>query len=393
MTFDDMLAQILELLEREKRLSYRALKRRFDLDDAYLEDLKDELIYAKQLARDEEGRVLVWAGVPETSTAPAPVTTRAHEPEPLSYTPRHLAEKILTSRSSLEGERKQVTVFFCDLANSTPLATRLGPEAMHRLLNQFFELALDQVHRYEGTINQFLGDGFMALFGAPLAHEDHAQRAVLAAVGLRQRLHTGPDTLSQQIGTEVDVRLGLHTGLVIVGAIGDNLRMDYTAIGDTTNVASRLQHVAAPGQIVISEATHRLVAGYCTARSLGALSLKGKAEPLRAWEVLAAREARTRLEVEAERGLTPFVGRARELHLLADCFAQAEAGHGQVVCMVGEPAIGKSRLLLECRRRLGTAATWREGHAMSFGRAMAFHPLIDLLKRNFRRNVCGVPHR
>jgi class 3 adenylate cyclase/tetratricopeptide (TPR) repeat protein len=317
---------------------------------------------------------------------PLPSANRAPDQRfqaPQAYTPRHLAEKILTSRAALTGERKQVTVLFCDLPDSTPLAARLGPEAMHTLLNRFFELALGEVHRYEGTINQFLGDGFMALFGAPIAHEDHARRAVLAAVGLQRRLREGPAVLGQPPGVEVAVRMGLNTGLVIVGAIGDNLRMDYTAIGDTTNVAARLQQAAAPGQSIIAEATHRLVAGYCTTRALGALTLKGKAEPVSAWEVLATSETRTRLEVEAERGLTLFVDRERELRLLHECFAQAEAGHGQVVFLVGEVGMGKSRLLLEFRQRLGTAATWLEGHALSFGRSMALHPMIDLLKRNF----------
>jgi class 3 adenylate cyclase len=191
------------------------------------------------------------------------------------------SQAILTSRAALEGERKQVTVLFCDLANSTALAERLGPEAMHALLNHFFELALGEVHRYEGTINQFLGDGFMALFGAPIAHEDHARRAVLAAVGIRQRLHAGSTPLGQPYGVEVTVRLGLNTGLVIVGAIGDNLRMDYTAVGDTTNVAARLQQAAAPGQIRISETTHRLVAGYCTTQSVGELLLTGRLDEAR----------------------------------------------------------------------------------------------------------------
>ena len=197
MTFDDILAQVLELLQREGRVSYRALKRRFDLDDDYIEGIKDELIYAKKLAVDEENRVLVWVGeqdsCPTTSsrihTQNSPAAPALdHEREPLSYTPKHLAEKILTSRSALEGERKQVTVLFCDLANSTPIAERLGPEHMHTFLNRFFELALSEVHRYEGTINQFLGDGFMALFGAPLAHEDHARRAVFAALALQRTL-------------------------------------------------------------------------------------------------------------------------------------------------------------------------------------------------------------
>src|SRR6266446_9532063 len=231
MTFDDILAQVLALLQREGRVSYRALKLRFDLNDDYIEGIKDELIYAKKLAVDEEHRVLVWVGgqaaasalppVPETpDLTSAPATDQAREP--LAYTPKHLAEKILTSRSALAGERKQVTVLFCDLANSTPIAERLGPEHMHTLLNRFFELALQEVHRYEGTINQFLGDGFMALFGAPLAHEDHARRGVLAALAF-QRTLTEAD-LGQQYEVECAFRIGLNSGLVVVGSIGDNLR-------------------------------------------------------------------------------------------------------------------------------------------------------------------------
>ena len=187
MTFDETLVRVLELLQREGRVSYRALRRRFDLDEEYLEDLKAEIVQAKKLAIDEGGAVLVWTG----NTASAAVVMSTQERVPLAYTPRHLAEKILTSRAALIGERKQVTVLFCDLANSTALAERLGPEAMHTLLQHFFELALREVHRYEGTVNQFLGDGFMALFGAPVAHEDHARRAVLAALGLQRSLRGG----------------------------------------------------------------------------------------------------------------------------------------------------------------------------------------------------------
>src|SRR5882724_11331364 len=196
MTFDELFARVCEALQREQRISYRALRRRFALSDEDLADLKDELIAAKQLAVDEDNRVLVWVGVPGTAPPPPPATPEpapppamAHAREPLAYTPRHLAEKILTSRSALEGERKQVTVLFCDLQNSTAIAAHIGPDNMHALLNRFFDLALEEVHRYEGTINQFLGDGFMALFGAPIAHEDHARRAVLAALALRQTLH------------------------------------------------------------------------------------------------------------------------------------------------------------------------------------------------------------
>jgi class 3 adenylate cyclase/tetratricopeptide (TPR) repeat protein len=303
---------------------------------------------------------------------------------PEAYTPKHLAEKILTSRSALEGERKQVRVLFVDVSGFTSLSERLDPEEVHRLMNGAFDLMLAEVHRYEGTVNQFLGDGIMALFGAPIAHEDHAQRAVHAALGIRKALEGYQDELRSRRGISFQVRQGLNTGLVVVGSIGNDLRMDYTAVGDTTNVAARLQAAADPGRIVISEATHRLVGGYFYTRSLGEFPLKGKAEPVRAWEAISARVARTRLEVGAEGGLTPFVGRDRELQLLFECFEKAKAGHGQVVFIVGEPGIGKSRLLLEFRRRLGDEATWSEGRSMSFGRAMAFHPLIDLLRRNFR---------
>ncbi|HXV50456.1 MAG TPA: adenylate/guanylate cyclase domain-containing protein, partial [Candidatus Binatia bacterium] len=188
---------------------------------------------------------------------------------PDSYTPKHLAEKILSSKSALEGERKQVSVLFVDVVGSTSLSERLDPEDMHELINRAVELMLGEVHRYEGTVNHFLGDGIMALFGAPIAHEDHAQRAVHAALGIRQALSAYGDELKRRRGINFHVRQGINTGLVVVGRIGSDLRMDYTAIGDTTNVAARLQQSADPGRIVISDVTHRLVAGYFHTRSLG----------------------------------------------------------------------------------------------------------------------------
>jgi class 3 adenylate cyclase/tetratricopeptide (TPR) repeat protein len=315
-------------------------------------------------------------------SGPSPGQSRFTSPE--AYTPKHLAQKILTSRSALAGERKQVTVLFVDVSGFTSLSERLDPEDVHGLMNRAFELMLAEVHRYEGTVNQFLGDGIMALFGAPITHEDHVQRAVHAALGIRKGLEGYQDELWSRRRIGFQVRQGLNTGLVVVGSIGNDLRMDYTAVGDTTNVAARLQAAADPGRILMAEATHRLVAGYFHTRPLGALALKGKAEPVRAWEVISARVARTRLDVEVERGLTPFVGRDRELQLLFECFEKAKTGHGQVVFIAGEPGIGKSRLLLEFRQCLGEEATWLEGRSISFGRSMAFHPLIDLLQRNFR---------
>jgi class 3 adenylate cyclase/tetratricopeptide (TPR) repeat protein len=302
---------------------------------------------------------------------------------PQSYTPKHLAEKILTTGSALKGERKQVTVLFVDVSGFTSLSERLDPEEVHRLMSRAFDLMLAEVHRYEGTVNQFLGDGIMALFGAPIAHEDHARRAVHAALGIGRALETYQAELAPR-GISFRARQGLNTGLVVVGAIGSDLRMDYTAVGDTTNVAARLQQAGEPGRVTISEATHRLVRGYFETRPLGELHLKGKAEPVTAWEIVAAHETRTRLEVEADRGgLTPFVGRERELGSLVDAFERARAGQGQLAFIVGEAGIGKSRLLLELRRRIADGAAWQEGHCLSFGKAMAFHPLVDLLQRQF----------
>jgi class 3 adenylate cyclase len=302
---------------------------------------------------------------------------------PRAYTPKHLAEKILTSASALQGERKQVTVLFVDVSGFTSLSERLDPEEVHGLMSRAFELMLAEVHRNEGTVNQFLGDGIMALFGAPIAHEDHARRAVRAALGIERALAGFQQELSPR-GITFRARQGLNTGLVVVGSIGGDLRMDYTAVGDTTNVAARLQQVGEPGRVTISESTYRLVHGYFETRRIGDIHLKGKAEPVSAWEIIGEHETRTRLEVESERGLTPFVGRERELTVLLDAFERARAGEGQAVFLVGEAGIGKSRLLLELRRRVEDRALWQEGHCLSFGSGMTFHPLIDLVRRRFR---------
>jgi class 3 adenylate cyclase/tetratricopeptide (TPR) repeat protein len=313
---------------------------------------------------------------------PAPA---ARFTSPQSYTPKHLAEKILTSRTALEGERKQVTVLFADVSGFTSIAERLDPEEVHQLMNRAFELILGEVHRYEGTINQFLGDGVMALFGAPIAHEDHAQRAVHAALGMQRVLQGYGAELQRTRGITFRVRMGLNTGPVVVGSIGDNLRMDYTAVGDTTNLAARMLNLAEPGQVVLAEDTHKAVSGYFVTRPLGERAIKGKAEPVSAYEVVRARGLRTRLEVGAERGLTPFVGREPELSFLQERWAEARARRGQVVCLMGEAGIGKSRLLLEFQRRLADEpVTWLTGRCISYGKEMAYLPIIDLLKHNFQ---------
>lgn len=302
---------------------------------------------------------------------------------PLPYTPPHLAQRILTLRSALEGERKLVTVMFCDIANSTPLAARVGAEAMHALLNDFFEAALAEVHRYEGTVNQFLGDGFMALFGAPLAHEDHARRALLAALGLRRRLRE----MSGQAAPlrDVRVRMGINTGTVVVGKIGDNLRMDYTAVGDTTNLAARLQQHAEPDVIRTSEATRRAAQPHFEFRALGKQALKGMAEPVDVYDLVAARAADdVGVEIEAARVSSPLVGRDHEQAALLASLAALCEGRGGVVLVRGEPGAGKSRLIAEARRLGGfERLLWLEGRALSFGRHLSYWPFIEILRKCF----------
>jgi class 3 adenylate cyclase/tetratricopeptide (TPR) repeat protein len=305
---------------------------------------------------------------------------------PQSYTPRHLAEKILTSKAAIEGERKLVTVLFCDLVNSTSLAERIGAEAMHTLLNQFFEVALAAVHRYEGTINQFLGDGFMALFGAPIAHEDHARRAVLAALGVQGEFGGTAPRLTDPSGTPLAIRIGLNTGLVVVGAIGDNLRMDYTAVGDTTNLAARLEQAAQPGAILLSEATKRLLKGEVQLEALGPLQVKGKDEAVEAYRVLGLVPHPAPSELRVGPRLSRFVGREREVSALRDLLDQVERGQCQVVGLVGEPGVGKSRLLYEFwQALLSQQVRYLEGHCVSYGSGVPYLPLVEVL-----RNSCAL---
>jgi class 3 adenylate cyclase/tetratricopeptide (TPR) repeat protein len=323
---------------------------------------------------------------PECAHPVAAAATQPRFASPDSYTPKHLAEKILKSRSALEGERRQVTVLFADMAGFTSLAERLDPEEVHRVVNSCFELISAEIHRFEGTINQYTGDGVMALFGAPIAHEDSARRAVHAALGIQRALSEYSHQLQTERGFTVAMRIGLNTGPVVVGRIGDDLRMDYTAVGDTTNLAARMQQTARPGTVIVTEATHKAVEGFFETRDLGPLAVKGH-DPVRAFEVQRPRGTRSRIEIGQERGLTPFVGRARELALLVDHFREAAAGRGQVMFVAGDAGIGKSRLLHELRQAIaeaGLPATWLEGQCVSFGQSIPFLPIVDLLRKNFR---------
>jgi class 3 adenylate cyclase/tetratricopeptide (TPR) repeat protein len=382
MTFEEILDHAIAMLQRRGRLTYGTLKRQFQLDDAALEDLKNELIEGQRLAVDERGNVLVWTS--ETGTAAPAVAGPAEIPArtPLTYTPPYLADKILTSRSALEGERKQVTVLFADLKGSTELIAGLDPEEARQLLDPALHHMMDAVHRYEGTVNQVLGDGIMALFGAPVAHEDHAVRACYAALAMQAAMRHYAEDVRRSHGLEMQARVGLNSGEVVVRAIGNDLHMDYSAVGETTHLAARMEQLATPGTIRLSAATLRLVEDLVQVTALGPVPVKGLEEPVEVFELVGASSVRRRLQAAAVRGLTPFVGRQHELEALHQALARAQTGHGQVVALVGEAGVGKSRLVYECVHSRRTQG-WRvlESASVSYGKATPYFPVIDLLKR------------
>ncbi len=299
--------------------------------------------------------------------------------------PESLAEKFRAARD-LAGERKQVTVLFCDIAGSTTIAAGLDAEVYRELLDQYAALAMREIYRFEGIVNQLAGDGFMALFGAPIAHEDAPQRAVRAAVAIRDALALFNADLQRQRGLTLPARIGINTGPVVVGTVGNDLKMDYTAIGDTTNLAARLEGLAAPGTILISETTARLVRGIATLRSVGPLAVKGKAEPVAAFEVLAARELESPMLVAAERGLTPLVGREEELALLDAGFRRIAGRYAQVVAVDGDAGSGKSRLIYEFKQRLlagGDAVCFFEGRCAALNQTVPLAPFVSMLRQYF----------
>jgi class 3 adenylate cyclase/tetratricopeptide (TPR) repeat protein len=277
-----------------------------------------------------------------------------------------------------------VTVLFADAVGFTPISERLDEEEVYDLMQGCLARMMDAVHRYEGTITQFIGDGVMALFGAPIAHEDSARRAVAAALEMQKSLDDYAAEVKNRHAVECRFRVGLNTGPVVVGKISDNLDMDYTALGDAVNLAARMEQLAEPGTVHLSENTYRAVQDYFECETLGALTVKGKAEPVVAYRAVRARPVRTRFEAAVERGLTPFVGRDQELAALRGCLEQAKRGQGQVMFVSGEAGVGKSRLLLEFRRSiLDEAVTWLEGQCISYGNRIPYLPMIDILKSNF----------
>jgi class 3 adenylate cyclase/tetratricopeptide (TPR) repeat protein len=311
--------------------------------------------------------------------------TAGKSASPEAYTPKHLAEKILTSKSALEGERKQVTVLFADLKGSMELLADRDPEEARKILDPVLELMMDAVHRYEGTVNQVMGDGIMALFGAPLAHEDHAVRACYAALRMQESVAQYAEGVFRSHGVPIQIRIGLNSGEVVVRAIGSDLHMDYTAVGQTTHLAARMEQMATPGTILLAPATLQLAEGYVHVTARGPVAVKGLPAAVEIYALTGASAQRTRLHAAAARGLTRFVGRDTELEQIRRALALAHDGHGQLVALVGEPGVGKSRLVYEFTHSHRTQ-DWLilQAGSVSYGKATSYLPVIDVLKAYFK---------
>ena len=302
------------------------------------------------------------------------------------YLPGDLMEKILAQQDKLEGERKQVTVMFCDMEGFTALSEKLGPEEAYSVMDRVYEILIRRVHDYEGTVNEMTGDGIMALFGAPVALEDAPQRAIRSAYDIHRSMSKFNEKyrLESKKVFPMKMRIGIHTGPVVVGSLGNDLRVEFKAVGDTVNLASRMEEIAEPGTTYVTEVTFRLTEGIFRFESLGERRVKGKKKPIRVYRVIAPSTRRTRFDISAERGLTPFVGRERELELLLDGFERSKRGRGQAFSITAEAGVGKSRLLYEFRKAVANEdVSFLEGKCLSFSRGVAYHPIIDILKTQF----------
>ncbi len=398
MKFYETVDQISALLRQRGRVAYRALKREFSLDDEALEDLKAELIDAQRVATDEDGKVLVWTGSleskvqsPESEKQKPAVTgqtldARLSDPRqrpPISYTPAHLAERIRAA--VVTDERKTITALFADLKGSTALIEGLDPEEARAIIDPALQLMMDAAHRYEGYVAQVLGDGIFALFGAPISHEDHPQRALSAALRMQEDMRRYSDDLRRSGKAPLQMRVGVNTGEVVLRSIRkDDLHADYVPVGHSTNLAARMEQLASPGTILVTAYTHHLTEGYFEFKPLGETQIKGVAESLPIYEVLGAGPLRTKLQVSVRRGLTRFVGRHSELEHLQQALAQGRAGRGQIVGVMGEPGLGKSRLFYEFKLLAQSGCLVLEAYSVSHGKASPYLPVIELLMTYFQ---------
>jgi class 3 adenylate cyclase len=385
MTFEELLDQAIALLQRRRRLTYRALKRQSDLDDDYLEDLKAELIQGQRLAADEDGEVLVWTGGTDVSPRTTqPMPQPGTQPGAADAPPTPILSAPAMPPSS-DAERRQLTVLFCDLVDSTALASQLDPEDLRSIVRAYQTTCAEVIQRFDGHIAQYLGDGLLVYFGYPQAHEDTVQRAVRSGLGMVEALGTLNTRLEQEYGVRLAVRLGIHTGLVVIGEIGSGGQQEQLALGETPNIAARLQGLAAPDTVVISAATAHLIHGYFVCQPLGAPALKGLTQSLQIYRVLHESGAQTRLDLVMPHDLTPLVGRDEEVGLLHRRWDQVIAGMGQVVLLSGEAGIGKSRLVRVLKDHITSAPhihiEWR---GSPYHQQSALYPVIDHLQRLLR---------
>jgi class 3 adenylate cyclase/predicted ATPase len=381
MHFYDIIDQVIALLKQRGRASYRALKVQFHLDDEALEALKEELLYAHAVV-DDQGRGLVWTGNVEGSIEiPAP-PSQSIPSTPIQATPSiELASPVVTSRTP-EAERRQLTVMFIDLVESTSLSSQLDPEDLREVIQAYQRVCAEVINRFDGHIAQLLGDGLLVYFGYPQAHEDDAHRAVRTGLGILDAMGDLNTRLQRDKGLELALRLGIHTGLVVVGDMGGQGRQEQLALGETPNIAARIQGLAAPNTLLISDATLRLVQGYFEYQELGEHTLRGVTAPVVVYRVLNESGARGRLDVAATRGLTPLVGRESEVTLLQERWEQAKSGQGQVVLLTGDAGIGKSRLVQMLKDHVTQEPhTCWECRCSEYSQNTPLYPLTDLFQR------------
>jgi class 3 adenylate cyclase/predicted ATPase len=393
MDFYVILDQVIALLQQRGKASYRALQLQFNLDDASLNVLKDELIKVHQLARDHDGEMLVWTG--ETATAQA-LTPQPAQPTPQPAVQEQPSPEVtprMTASPPPNAERRQLTVVFCDLVESTKLASQLDPEDWRDVVRAYQRVCTEVIQRYDGHIAQLLGDGLLIYFGYPVAHEDDPHRAVRTGLGILAAMGDLNSRLQQEKGLQLAIRIGVHTGLVVIGDMGGAGRQEHLALGEVPNIASRLEGLAAPNTMAISAATSRLVQGYFECQDLGAHALRGVTTSMHIYHVLSASGATSRLDIAQPRGLTPLVGRASEVTLLLERWGQVKHGQGQGVLLSGDAGIGKSRLVQTLKEHIAHEShTLWECRSSSYFENTALYPLIDLLQRQLRFHAEDTQH-
>jgi class 3 adenylate cyclase len=383
MDFYEVVDQVVKLLQQRGRLTYRSLKVQFKLDDETIEALKDELLFSYPVV-DHDGRGVVWTGASEAKPAPvsaSPSAQISQLPPAEEELPTQVAP-LSTEHRIPEAERRQLTVMFCDLVDSTKLSSQLDPEEYREVVRAYQSACTEVIQRYDGHIAQYLGDGLLIYFGYPVAHEDEARRSVRAGLDMLTALGDLNTGLQQAKGLQLAIRIGVHTGLVVVGEMGGAGRQEQLALGQVPNVCSRIEGLAAPNTLAMSEATYRLVQGFFACQDLGAQSLRGVTESMHIYQVLSESGATSRLDVVQPRGLTPLVGRESEVALLLDRWEQVKAGHGHVVLLSGEGGIGKSRLVQVLKDHVANEPRVRwECRSVPYYQNTALYPLTDLFQR------------